>query len=97
MKQVELLFSSQVRLEDEREMALDYFLTETISETDMVTPYFGVGITKKSGAITETDEVCGVSTSKETAIGILEKLYRNQVTPISLAEIVDELVTLAEG
>ena len=97
MKQAKLLFSSQVKLEDEHEMALEYFLTEMISDTDMVTPYFGVGITKKSGATTETDEICGVSASKETTIGILEKLYQNKVTPISLAEIVDELVTLAEG
>ncbi len=97
MKQVKLLFSSKVKLEDEREMALDYFLTEMISEADRVTPYFGVGIIKQSGAITETEEICGVSASKETAIGILEKLYRYQVTPMSLAEAVDELVTLAEG
>lgn len=97
MKQAKLLFSSKVKLEDEREMALDYYLTEMISEVDMGTPYFGVGITKKSGAVTETDEISGVSASKETAISILEKLYRNQVTPISLAEIVDDLVTLAEG
>jgi hypothetical protein len=97
MKQAKLLFSSQVKLEDEREMALDYFITEMISEADMVTPFFGVGITKKSGMISETDEICGVSASKETAIWILEKLYRNQVTPMSLAEVVDELVTLSEA
>ncbi len=95
MKQVKLLFSSRVMLDDEREMALDYFLTEMISEADLVTPYFGVGITKKSGAITEADEICGVTASKETAVGILEKLYRYQVTPMTLAEVVDDLVTLA--
>ncbi len=96
MKQVQLLFSSKVKLEDDQELALDYFLTEIISEVDRVTPYFGVGVTKQSGATSETDEVCGVSASKETAMWILEKLYRNQVTPISLVEIVDELVSMAE-
>ncbi len=97
MKQVKLLFSSQVMLDDEQEMALDYFLTEMISEADLVTPYYGVGITKNSGALTETDEVCGLSASKEIAVWILEKLYLNQVTPISLAEVLDELMTLAEA
>lgn len=97
MKQVELLFSNQVKLDDGHDIVLDYYLTEMISEADLVTPYFGVGITKKSGTISETDEVCGLSASKETAVWILEKLYQHQVTPISLVEILDELVTLADA
>ena len=94
MKQVQLLFCNKVKLEDEREMALEYFLTEMISETDHVTPYFGVRVTKQLGVISETDEVCGLSSSKEIAISILGKLYQHQVTPITMVEIVDELVTL---
>ena len=93
MKQVQLLFSSKVTLEDARSMKLDYSLTKKVSETDQKTPYYGAKITKYLGDTIESDEVCGISASKDIAISIIQTLYRYEVTPISLAEIVDELIT----
>lgn len=87
-----LLFSNEVMLEDERVMKLDYCLTEGNSETNQ-TPYYGVSITKNVDALSESDEITGISTSREEVIAIIKKLYRFEVTPISMVEIVDELVT----
>ena len=90
MKQV--IFSNEVMLEDDRVMKLDYFLTERISEADQ-TPYYGVMITKHLDELKETEEIAGVSTSREDVVSIIKKLCQFEVTPISMVEIVDELVT----
>lgn len=93
MKQVQLIFSNNVILEDARSMKLDYSLTEKVSETNDKTPYYGVMITRYLDNTIETDEVTGLSTSRESAMSIIKKLYQFEVTPISIAEIVDELIT----
>ena len=93
MKQVQLLFSSKVLLEDARSMQLDYCLMESFSEADQGTPYYGVKISKYLGDTVEADEVPGISSSRDSVVSILEKLHRFEVTPISMIEIVDELVT----
>lgn len=94
MKQLQLLFSNEVRLEDERVMKLDYSLTEKTSETECDGPYYGVRITRILDNMTEADEVTGISTSKDDVVQIIKKLFQFEVTPISMVEIVDELVTL---
>ncbi len=93
MKQVQLLFSNNVLLEDARSMQLDYSLTEITSESDQKTPYYGAKITKYLEGSVETEEISGISASKETVISMIKKLYLHEVTPISMVEIVDELVT----
>ena len=93
MKQVQLLYSNQVMLEDARSMQLDYCLMESISEEDQGTPYYGIKISKYLGDTVEMDEVEGISTSRESVLTILKKLFQFEVTPISMVEIVDELVT----
>ncbi len=45
MKQLQLLFSNEVLLDDARVMRLDYSLTEKASD-DQSSPYYGVRITK---------------------------------------------------
>lgn len=93
MKQLQLLFSNEVLLEDSRVMKLDYSLTEKRLETDQDTSYYGVNITKHLDNLIESDEVTGISTSKETVITMIRKLCQFEVTPISMAEILDDLVT----
>lgn len=93
MKQLQLLFSNEVTLEDARVMKLDYSLTEKVSEEEPSAPYYGVKITKHLDNLSESDEVCGLSTSKETVVSIIKKLCQFEVTPISMVEILDELVT----
>ncbi|MGF7145245.1 hypothetical protein HNQ56_003686 [Anaerotaenia torta] len=91
MKQVQLIFSKKVLLENEQSMQLDYCLMESISEDEHATPYYGVQISKYLGDTVEKDEIAGLSSSREEAVAILEKLYQFDVTPISMVEIVDEL------
>ncbi|MDF2487006.1 MAG: hypothetical protein K0R46_3174 [Herbinix sp.] len=93
MKQVQLLFSNRIMLEDTKSMQLDYSLMESVSEEDHLTPYYGIKISKFLGETVEMDEVAGISTSKESVVFILKKLFQFEVTPISMVEIVDELVT----
>ncbi len=85
-------FCCEVMLEDERVMKLNYSLTEKVSEMDK-TPFYGVKITKFLGDLVESDEISGVTASREDALSIIRKLCQFQVTPVSMVEIVDELVT----
>lgn len=93
MKQLQLLFSNEVLLEDARVMKLDYSLTERCSETDLAAPFYGVRITKRLEDSVETDEITGISTSRDAVVSIIKKLCQFEVTPISMVEIVDDLVT----
>ncbi len=91
MKQ--LLFSNEVLLEDARVMKLDYCLTEKFSDSEPRFSYFGVNITKRLDDIMESDEISGISASRDKVISIIKKLCQFEVTPISMVEILDELVT----
>lgn len=93
LKQVCLLFSNEVMLEDERMMKLDYSLTEKYTQEDQITPYYGIQIAKYMGDSVETEEITGISYSKDTVVSIIKKLLRHEVTPISMVEIVDDLIT----
>jgi hypothetical protein len=89
----ELLFSNEVVLEDERVMKLDYSLTEKLLDSDQKAPYYGVEVTKKLDDVIESDEVTGISTSRDAVVCMIKKLFQFEVTPISMIEILDELVT----
>lgn len=93
MKQLQLLFSNEVMLEDARVMKLDYSLMEKNSEEDQKTLYYGVKITKYLDDSIESDEIDGISASKDSVVSIIKKLCQFEVTPISMVEIVDDLVT----
>ncbi len=94
MKKLELLFSNEIVLEDSRRMKLDYSLTENYPEEECGEPYYGVQITKYLGEAVETDEVSGVSYRKDTVISMIQKLFQFEVTPISMAEIIDDFITI---
>jgi len=91
MKQ--LLEISEVLLEDERVMKLEYCLTERVSNDEPSYPYYGVTITKCLDNLTESDEISGISISRDFVTSLIKKLCQFQVTPISMVEIVDELVS----
>ena len=88
-----LLFSNEVLLEDARVMKLDYCLTENFTDTEQSTPYYGAKITKYLEDEVEVEEILGISDSRESVVSIIKKLCQFEVTPISMIEIVDELVT----
>ena len=92
MDSLNLLFSKQIWLEDKRSMILKYFLIEKIQETNVL-PLYGVQISKYDGDTIESDDVNGISHSKETVISIIKRLFQHEVTPISMVEIIDDFVT----
>jgi hypothetical protein len=59
---------NEITLEDSRRMKLDYSLTESLSETDYTKPFYGINITKYLEDIIESDEINGVSYSKDTVV-----------------------------
>ena len=93
MRQLHLLFSNEVQLEDERKMLLNYSLTEKLEETNQSDPFYGIQISKKLDDSVEIEEVSGISYSKEAVISLIKKLFQYEVTPISMIEILDDLVT----
>lgn len=95
MKEGKVLFSNDVLLENSDIMELNYWLTENYSETEHST-YYGVKVTKCVNGQIESEEVEGISSSKDKAVAILKKLCEYKVTPISLVEILDEMETIEE-
>lgn len=95
MKEAKVLFSNDVLLDNSSVMKLDYSLIENVSEIDQ-SPYFGVRVTKYLDGQIETDEVCGLSSSREKVVKILEKLCKYEVTPISLVEVLDYLQSVED-
>lgn len=93
MRKKELMSIKEVNLEDDRIMRLEYSLTENKS-IDNDEPYYGVEIIRYLDDDYEVDEVTGISYSREKVKSIIEILSRNTVTPISMAEIIDDLITL---
>ncbi|CRZ33398.1 hypothetical protein DFR55_11940 [Herbinix hemicellulosilytica] len=93
MKKMSLLFSNEVTLEDNRIMRLEYNITENRS-SDTDEPYYGILIAKYLDGSKEVEEIEGISYSRDKVEAIAKILHRNTVTPISMVEIVDDLITL---
>lgn len=82
----------QLITEDEHSFKLNYFLTQKQSE-DLGATIYGVAVTKEASGIFEEEVVDDLSYLQQDAEEILITLANNLVTPLSLVEIVDELVT----
>lgn len=95
MKVFNLMGEEKVLLENEKEMKLKYYLIESSTGTNGVTLY-GIKVEKIVDEEKETEEINGVSYSKEFVTQIISTLIQYTVTPISLIEIVDEYVTLQQ-
>lgn len=95
MENTRKLFSNELILEDNRSMRLEYNLTKN-HEPDKAEPYFGIQIIKIMDDNLEKEEIRGISYSKDKVESMTRILYQNQVTPISMIEIVDDLITLED-
>lgn len=92
MKQIFLEGKKTVQLEDNRVMDLAYYLLENSREDNTV--LYGIKITKTIDEYTESEEVDAISYSKEFVQQIIQTLMKNEVTPISMIEIIDEIITM---
>lgn len=93
MKNKNLLFSNEVTLDDNRMMRLEYNLTENKS-ADTEGFYYGIQIVRYLDGNTEVGEIRGISYARDKVEEIARILFKHTVTPISMAEIVDDLITL---
>jgi hypothetical protein len=77
---------------------LEYFLLETDLESDRdLTKSYGIEIVKKCNQCgqtisTETDIIHCLSTEKEQAQEIINKLIANTVTPVSMIYVIEDLL-----
>jgi hypothetical protein len=89
---MKLLFRNEVTLDDDRKMRLEYNLIESRSQ-DYEEPYYGIQIIRYLGDDLEMEEVKGISNSRDRVESIIKILFQHVVTPISMVEIVDDLIT----
>ena len=105
MKNYSLMENRRVRLENDEEIKLEYYLINSTRSIDgegkcidgenLVgdeTNVYGIKLVKE-GVTTEEDEVTGVTFSEEVALDLLKLLADNTVTPVSLVEVVDDYTT----
>lgn len=80
---------AELKSETGGDCELSYYLTSKDGEDGEV---FGVLVEKcENGGITEKDMVDNLSCDRESALHVLDKLCSNIVTPVSLAEVLDDL------
>lgn len=93
MEKTKVLFKNEVTLDDDKKIQLEYNLTENRG-LDNGEPYYGIQIIKYGDENLEMEEIRGVSYSKDKVKTIIQILFHHVVTPISMVEIVDDLITL---
>lgn len=82
-----------LELEDGRWLQLEYYLTEDENES-LEDRLYGMAIISIDGDVVDMECVEKVSYSKDQVIGMLETLMTYSVTPITMLDVVDEMVTL---
>lgn len=96
MRHVNLIGEKQVLVDDVKMMILSYYLIEESSKVkdEQVNNLYGIRIQKQFGGIVESEEVEALSYSKEVVLQLIETLMEFTVTPMTLVEVVDDLITL---
>ncbi|WP_455716301.1 DUF6514 family protein [Anaerosporobacter sp.] len=98
MKHFSLIGEREVKLENQMGMVLKYYLVEEpskeVGERDCLNFLYGIKIEKQFGEIVESEEVEALSYSKEVVVQLIHTLIECTVTPMTLVEVVDDLVTL---
>ena len=105
MTNYNLMETRRVRLDNEEEIKLEYYLINSTRSVDgdgkcidgenfvgEETNVYGIKLVKE-GSTYEEEEIVGVTFDEEEAVDLIKLLADNTVTPISLVEIVDDLTT----
>lgn len=91
MKQLELYDSIEMKLEDSRTIAIDYYISTSLDENEK--KVYGITVAKRDCLRNDMEETKGLSYSKKDVESLLYVLKEYQVTPMCLLEIVDDLIT----
>ncbi len=105
MTNYNLMETRRVKLENEEEIKLEYYLINSTRSIDgegkcidgenlvgEETNLYGIKLVKE-GTSYEEDEITGVTLSEEVALDLIKVLADNTVTPVSLVEVVDDWTT----
>ncbi|QUI21997.1 hypothetical protein HZI73_06640 [Vallitalea pronyensis] len=85
----------QVITEDNHYLNLEYYLVETnYVEQGTSNTAYGIEIMKEFNGEVETDIVQKITSHKDEAMQIMDKLIANTVTPMSMVIAIDELCSL---
>lgn len=82
---------TNIRIEN-RDIELEYYLVRQIEE-EWNQPVYGIAVEKRENGIKEQELACGISKSESIVKRMIDKLCCYTVTPISLLEIVDDIIT----
>ncbi len=95
MKQLHLVGTQVLELENKGMMNLWYYLTECKKVGNSENQYYGVQIEKKIEEQKSLEVECidYISSSKEIVLDMIHKLVKHSVTPIGMVHIVDDFIT----
>ncbi|MDO5521179.1 MAG: DUF6514 family protein [bacterium] len=92
MREQKLITTKVAGNDDNKELMLEYYLTEKESEETKELIY-GISVTKRCENQVESDVVDNISYEKQQVLDLLHIISENTVTPICLAEVLDDLMT----
>jgi len=90
-----LVTYQNVQLETGQTIQLEYLLTEETSEVTHNSLY-GIKINKIFGEDCESESTGAISYKKDLVLQMIQDFSYHQVTPISIIEIVDDIITERE-
>lgn len=93
MKKLYLEGTKIMVLEDKKEVKLDYYLVEDYKDRGQPLLSYGIKIVKHLENCLETEYTDPISYSKDLVKEIVHKLWHNEVTIVSMLEVVDDLVS----
>lgn len=91
----ELVISKTFIDDDNRELKIDYFVTNGNSQSDGTQgfPVFGIYVQLSvDGKCSDCSEIDDVTPCKETATQMTQLFAKNLVTPVSLKDVVEDFV-----
>ncbi|SHL14044.1 hypothetical protein SAMN02745136_04179 [Anaerocolumna jejuensis DSM 15929] len=93
MEKLFLEGTKRILLEDNKELVFDYYLVEECRNCQNNVKLYGIKIFQhmRDHLLVEYSEP--ISDSKEIVEGMIHKLWKNEVTLVTMLEIVDDLVT----
>jgi hypothetical protein len=93
MRKLYLEGTKTMVMEDNKEIQLDYYLVEDFKDRGQDISLYGIKIVKHLENYLETEDTEPISYSKDIVKHMVQKLWDNGVTLITMLEIVDDLVS----
>lgn len=93
MKKLYLEGTKLITMDDQKEVKFDYYLVEDNRGCEHNKILYGIKIVQHMEDCLVTEYTDPISYSRDLVKGMVNKLYRNEVTITTMLEIVDDLVT----